>query len=144
VELQELRFVLSCDDSTLREDNQVDAFLKGVKDGLAAFGVSLLGMEKNPDNVRAAGFDNVEERVYKVPLGTWPRDQKMKTIGLYNRSMIYDGLQGISMGPFTRGLKWSTQEVETFLIGVRKALMDNSQHTYLPFHVVIGQKPMST
>jgi hypothetical protein len=105
-------------------------------------GVNLLGIEKNPENVRAAGFVNVEEQVYKVPVGTWPRNQKMKTIGLYNRSMIYDGLQGISMGPFTRGLKWSPQEVEIFLVGVKKTLVDNSQHTYLPFHVVIGQKPV--
>jgi hypothetical protein len=99
-------------------------------------------MRKNPDNLRTAGFVNIEERIYKVPLGTWPRDPKMKTIGLYNRSMIYDGLQGISMGPFTRGLNWSTLEVEAFLMGVRKALMDITQHTYLPFHVVLGQKPL--
>lgn len=136
--------MLGCDDGTLRPDSQLAAFLQNVKDGLAAFGVNLLGMEKNQENVRAAGFVNIDEQAFKVPVGTWPRNQKMKTIGLYNRSMIYDGLQGISMGPFTRGLKWTPQKVEVFLVGVRKALMDTSQHVYLPFHVVIGQKPLGS
>lgn len=45
----------------------------------------------------------------KVPLGVWPKDQTMKTIGLYNRIMIYDGLHGLAMGPFTRGLKWTPE-----------------------------------
>ena len=134
----------SCDDGTLPPQSYVVKFLQGVKDGLAAFSVNLLGMEKNQENVKAAGFVNVDEQAFKVPIGSWPRNQKMKTIGTYNRSMIYDGLQGISMGPFTRGLKWSAQEVEVFLVDVRKALMDRSQHSYLPFHVVIGQKPLST
>ena len=144
IELQELRFVASCDDGTLPPQSYVVKFLQGVKDGLAAFGVDLLGMQKNQENVKAAGFVSVDEQAFKVPIGSWPRNQKMKTIGTYNRSMIYDGLQGISMGPFTRGLKWSPQEVEVFLVDVRKALLDRSQHSYLPFHVVIGQKPHST
>ncbi|KAH8893673.1 S-adenosyl-L-methionine-dependent methyltransferase [Thozetella sp. PMI_491] len=141
IELQELRFVIMSDDGTLRDDSQLVKFIKGVKDGLATFGVDLLGMQKNAENAKAAGFDKVQEEAFKIPIGIWPRNTKMKTIGLYNRSMIYDGLQGISMGPFTRGLKWTPQEVEVFLVGVRKALLDSSQHAYLPFHVVIGQKP---
>ncbi|KAF7556943.1 hypothetical protein G7Z17_g988 [Cylindrodendrum hubeiense] len=111
IELQELRFVLECDDGTVRNDSQVLDFLNNVKKGLAEFGVDLLGMQKNKQNVLDAGFVNVEEEVLKVPLGVWPKDPKMKTIGLYNRSMIADGLHGISMGPFTRGLKWTPEEV---------------------------------
>ncbi|KAB5543128.1 S-adenosyl-L-methionine-dependent methyltransferase [Coniochaeta sp. 2T2.1] len=141
IELQELRFVLGCDDDTLKPDDPVAGFLNNIKEGLAQFGVNLLAMEKNPDNVREAGFTNVEERIFKVPLGVWPRNTKMKTVGLYNRSMIYDGLQGISMGPFTRGLKWSPEEVELYLVGIRKAVHNSGVHSYLPFHVTIGQKP---
>lgn len=133
--------MLQCDDKTVREDNQVAAFFQNVKDGLAAFNIDLLAMERNKELLRSAGFVNVEERVIKVPLGEWPKDPTMKTIGMYNRSMIYDGLHGLAMGPFTRGLKWSPESVEVFLVGVRKALMDSSQHGYIPFHVVMGQKP---
>lgn len=139
--MQELCFSLGCDDTTLRPDNQVTAFLDAVTRGLAALDVDLLGMRSNPQRLRSAGFAAVQETVFKVPLGTWPRDAKMKTVGLYNRSMVYDGLHGVAMGPLVRGLKWAPEEVEVFLVGVRKGLMDSSQHGYLPFHVVVGQKP---
>lgn len=141
VELQELRFILQCDDGTLRPDNQVVALLENIKGGLAAFGVDLLGMQKNKAILLEAGFVNVDEVVLKVPLGVWPKDQKMKTIGLYNRSCIWDGLHGLTMGPLTRGLKWMPEQVEMFNVGVRRALMDSSQHGYIPFHMVVGQKP---
>ena len=143
IELQELNYVTQCDDGTMKDDYIVGKFLNLVKDGLAAFGVDLLEMRKNAQLLRDAGFVNVEERVFKIPVGTWPRNKTMKLIGMYMRSVIYDGLQGISMGPFTRGLKWTPQEVEVFLIGVRKGLMDSSTHSYIPFHVVYGQKPVA-
>jgi hypothetical protein len=142
VELQELRFTLQCDDNTMRPNYAVESWFLSIKEGLAALGVNLLAMEDNQARARSAGFVNVVEKVFKVPLGVWPRDKNMKMVGLYNRSCIWDGLQGISMGPLTRGLHWSPQEVEVFLVGVRKALMDASYHVYLPFHVVYGQKPM--
>lgn len=68
----------------------------------------------------------------------------MKLIGLYNRTSIYDGLQGVSLGPFVRGWKWAPEEVGLFLIDVRKGLMDSSTHSYIPFHVVYGQKPVDS
>lgn len=119
----------------------VEKFLQLVKEGLAVFGVDLLSVTRNAQLLRDAGFVNIEEKVLKVPLGTWPKNKTMKMIGLYLRSVIYDGLQGIALGPFTRGMKWTPNEVEVFLVDVRKSLMDYRTHSYLPFHVVYGQKP---
>lgn len=141
IELQELQFILKCDDDTMKEGYVVEKFLQLVKEGLAVFGVDLLSVTRNAQLLRDAGFVNIEEKVLKVPLGTWPKNKTMKMIGLYLRSVIYDGLQGIALGPFTRGMKWTPNEVEVFLVDVRKSLMDYRTHSYLPFHVVYGQKP---
>lgn len=125
----------------MKDDYDVEKFLRFIKEGLAVFGVDLLACTGNAQRLRDAGFVNVEEKVLKIPLGTWPKNKTMKMIGLYLRSVIYDGLQGIALGPFVRGLKWSPDDVEVFLVDVRKSLMDASAHSYLPFHVVYGQKP---
>ncbi|KAK2008971.1 methyltransferase domain-containing protein [Colletotrichum eremochloae] len=141
VELQELRFHLQCDDGTVPPGYGYGRFVDLCMEGFRSFGIDPLGMERNAERLRASGFERVEEKVWKVPIGTWPRDQRLKTIGLYNRSMLIDALQAVSMAPLTRGLKWSAAEVEIFLIDVRKSLMDSSIHSYLTFHVVCGQKP---
>lgn len=98
-------------------------------------------MMRNKQLVLDAGFVNVEEKIFKIPIGTWPRNKTMKVIGLYMKAVINDGLHAIAVGPLTRGLKWSAEEVELYLIGVRKSLNDATTHSYLPFHVVYGQKP---
>ncbi|CZR69809.1 related to methyltransferase [Phialocephala subalpina] len=144
IEMQELLFTLNCDDGTMKEDYPTARFLQLIKEGLAVFGVDLLGVTRNAQLLHDAGFVNVETKVFKIPLGVWPKNRTMKLIGLYLRSVIYDGLQGIALGPLTRGLKWTPEDVELFLVDVRKSLMDASTHSYLPFHVVYGQKPLNT
>ncbi|WYZ35863.1 hypothetical protein EsH8_X_000510 [Colletotrichum jinshuiense] len=146
VELQELRFYLQCDDGSMPgpEEYGYGRFVDLCMAGFRSFGIDPLAIERNSELLRGCGFENVVEKVWKVPIGTWPRDPKLKTIGLYNRSMLVDALQAVSMAPLTRGLKWSASEVEIFLIDVRKSLMNTSIHSYLTFHVVYGQKPQGS
>jgi hypothetical protein len=126
----------------LKEDYDVQKWLRLIKEGLAAFGINLSSMVNNAQYLQDAGFVNIQSKVMKVPCGVWPKNQTMKMVGMYMRSVIYDGLQGISMGPFTRGLKWTPDEVELLLVDVRKSLFDISTHSYLPFHIYYGQKPL--
>lgn len=93
-----------------------------------------------------AGFVDVTEEVFEVPWGGWPKDTRLKTIGVWHlggSSMNTDersgvclrwieqlrmGLQGIAMALLTRSLGWSAAEVEVFLVGLRKELNDKSLH----------------
>jgi hypothetical protein len=139
--MQEMKFQIHCDDGTLRDDNQIVEYLRVVTKGLAAFNVDLLSMRHNLDRVKDASFVNATEKIFKLPVGSWPRDRNLKTVGVYNRSIFADGFQGIAMRPCTQGLGWSAVDVELFLVGVRKSLFDTKQHIYVPFHIVTAQKP---
>ncbi|KAM0550592.1 hypothetical protein ACHAPJ_008850 [Fusarium lateritium] len=141
IELPEFRWVYGCDDGTLRPDFTPPQMVDNIKAGLAKFGIEMHAAEKNEDRLRDAGFVNIRHEIKKVPVGPWPKDKNLKMIGLYNRSVIYDGLQAITMGPYTRGLGWTPEEVEIFLVRVRKDLMDPSVHSYVHFHSLCAQKP---
>ncbi|EHK39611.1 hypothetical protein TRIATDRAFT_231677 [Trichoderma atroviride IMI 206040] len=141
IELQELKFQVKCDDGTLREGNMIQNFYETMESALVHFNVDLLAMRHNKKNVTEAGFIDVTEIPFKIPIGTWPKDPRLKMVGLYNRSMIHDALYGVAARPFTRGLKWTLDELEVYLVDVRKELTDGSQHGYMPFNIVIGQKP---
>ena len=110
-------------------------------EGYGRFGVNALAMENNRALLENGGLVNVGERIWKVPIGAWPKDPTMKTVGIYNRSIIIDGLQGVGMAPLTRALKWSPEQVEVFLMDVRRSLMKSPAHAYYTFHCVYGQKP---
>jgi hypothetical protein len=44
------------------------------------------------------------------------------------------GLEGLSLGFFTRGLGWTKEEVEVFLVDVRKDMGDTKVHAYTPVY----------
>jgi hypothetical protein len=80
--------------------------------------------------------------IWKVPIGPWPRDPKLKTVGLYNLSTIAGALPSVSMAASTRAMDWTAMEVDAFLVDVRRSLMNPNIHSYYTFHSVFGQKTM--
>lgn len=53
-------------------------------------------------------------------------------LGMWALENIGNGLSGLSMALFTRGLGWSADELEVFLVDVRKDLKDRHIHSYWP------------
>lgn len=116
-------------------------YLGLISDGLASLGVNLNATLSLADMMRDAGFVNVTTRIFYIPIGAWPRNKALKMVGLFWRAILLDGAQSIALGPLTRGLKRSREEVEMRLVEVRKAYMDEWVRSHMPLHIVYGQKP---
>ncbi|RBR23679.1 uncharacterized protein FIESC28_03475 [Fusarium coffeatum] len=72
---------------------------------------------------------------------SWPRDPKYKEMGLWNYENLGNGASGLSLALFTRALGWTPEEVEVFLVDVRKDMKNKNIHGWWPIHVVYGRKP---
>lgn len=57
-----------------------------------------------------AGFENVVETRYKMPVGPWSSDPKLKEVGRWHRLECFEGIEGWSMALLTRvmGVCYST------------------------------------
>lgn len=77
-----------------------------------------------------AGFVDVEEHILKLPVGPWPKNKRLKNIGLFEMVNMDEGLEGLTIMLFTRALKWTQEEVQLFLTQVRKDAKDKSIHSY--------------
>lgn len=51
----------------------------------------------NEDLIREAGFIDVQKQTFKVPVGPWPRDPKMKELGQWNKLFCLEGLESWSL-----------------------------------------------
>ncbi|KAK0708567.1 S-adenosyl-L-methionine-dependent methyltransferase [Lasiosphaeris hirsuta] len=144
LELQELHFAPQCDDNSLTPQmpyafRDYIAFLDA---GLRALGSELHAVRTLPEDLHAAGFEDVEAATHKCPLGLWPRDRRLRLCGLFLRTAVMDGLRGLSRRPLI-ALGWTQLQIEMFLVDVRKAVMDTKVHAYFGFHVVYGRKPLA-
>ncbi|APA09101.1 hypothetical protein SS1G_02992 [Sclerotinia sclerotiorum 1980 UF-70] len=88
-----------------------------------------------------AGFVDVHDQIYKVPIGRWPKDKRLKEIGMYYQAQCLDAVEPISMALFTRVLGYSFEEAQVMMVGPRKDMKNPLNHVYMKFHFVYGRKP---
>ncbi|OQD75097.1 hypothetical protein PENDEC_c008G04625 [Penicillium decumbens] len=70
-----------------------------------------------------AGFVNVQEVVYKLPQGPWPKDPKLKELGKYHQLNMLEAMPPYTYALFTRMLRWERVEIEALLAGVRRGML---------------------
>jgi len=80
--------------------------------------------------MKDAGFENVQEKRIKLPLGSWPADPKWKTIGQYNLIATEQGLEGFALYVLTNVHGWGLEETQVYLASVRKELHNRKNHAY--------------
>ncbi|PMD32988.1 S-adenosyl-L-methionine-dependent methyltransferase, partial [Hyaloscypha variabilis F] len=94
-----------------------------------------MGMDFDPTPkvkgwLEEVGFENVllESRV--IPVGPWPKNRKLKTLGAYYLSHMLDGgMENYSMMLFTKG-GWEATSVHALLGKVKAELKDPGMHTF--------------
>lgn len=53
-------------------------------------------------HIEQAGFVNVVEEVFKIPLGGWPADRKLRELGLWALLGFDTGAEGYNLATLTR------------------------------------------
>lgn len=83
--------------------------------------------------IEEAGFVDVQEKLYKCPIGGWPKDPILKDAGKVNREHWRSGVEGWAMFLLTRfgaPTPWSPEEVRVYVAKVRNELQDPKKHIY--------------
>jgi hypothetical protein len=81
--------------------------------------------------LEAAGFTDIQEQVIMAPYNSWPADPHHKEIGRWYNLGITEGLEALSLAPFTRVFRWdATQHVKPLVAEVRKQICNRKIHAY--------------
>ncbi|KAF4614411.1 hypothetical protein G7Y89_g15325 [Cudoniella acicularis] len=141
MESQEIMSTLCCDDGTMPPDYPFLEWNRYLEDAAMQAGRSIRIANKMKRWYSEAGFMDVQEKTFKLPINPWPRDKHLNTLGKMQEDNWMAGLAGISMGLFSRIFCWSKTEIEVYLVNVRKSISDKRVHAYHRVHVVWGRKP---
>ncbi|KAH8696251.1 S-adenosyl-L-methionine-dependent methyltransferase [Talaromyces proteolyticus] len=120
----------------------MDEWTKLVVKGLKKIGVEPEPGPKLEGWLKDAGFTNVHEKVLPIPVGVWPKNKQLKEIGALDYHQFLEGLEGISLHLFTNTAGWKPEEVQVFLVNVRKDLKNPRFQAQHNLHVVYAQKPL--
>ncbi|KAJ3516590.1 hypothetical protein NM208_g14824 [Fusarium decemcellulare] len=129
------------DDDTAKEATNAQFWLKTLIDGLAQFGKPLDCAIGWKEKMEAAGFFNVQQEIRKVPVGSWPKDPKLKELGKFQGIQQMKAVESYTPAVFGRILGWSNEEAQVLIAKVRKELTDPKIHLYIPVYFVWGKRP---
>ncbi|KAL2171975.1 hypothetical protein VTG60DRAFT_1034 [Thermothelomyces hinnuleus] len=140
-EFQCVTGVLGCDDDSLPEDSPMRKFLDALYDSTHIFGTPIDDPTRWKGWLEQRGFEDVTEVIYKMPCNPWPKDQRLKLVGAFEMENLLQGLSGMVTRLFVKTLNWTPEQVQLFLVDVRREIKNRNLHVYWPFYVVYARKP---
>ncbi|KAI8256683.1 Secondary metabolism regulator LAE1 [Colletotrichum sp. SAR 10_98] len=141
LELDEFDIFPDCDDDTFTGDLAISKALGLLAEAMARIGRAFQSVPELRQMMIDVGFQDVHFRQYKWPINTWPKDPKYKELGMWENENLNMGFEGFLMGPLTRILDWTPEEVQVLLIDVRRDLHNRNVHAYWPVYSLWGRKP---
>lgn len=93
--------------------------------------------------LQAAGFIDIQETIIRAPLNGWPSDPHQKSIGRWYNLGLTDGLDAMSLAPFTRVNRWNANEhVRPLVKEVKKEIAKSKVHAYHNMYVGFSGNPV--
>ncbi|KEZ45805.1 hypothetical protein SAPIO_CDS1620 [Scedosporium apiospermum] len=135
--------VLQCDDDSVPSDSHFQAMSDNLMTACNNFGTPVDDPMRWKGWFEDRGFENVTERIFKLPCNPWPRDKRLKLVGAWEQHNLLNNLEGMLMRLFHKGLGWSEDEILLFSAMLRKDIKNLGFHAYWPFITVYGRKPLS-
>ncbi|KAI3556241.1 UMTA [Colletotrichum abscissum] len=141
-EIQEGDFVIKADDDTLPPEKPLAQFTSLIREAAEKFGRRFAPIPEMREAMVDVGFENVVQQDFKWPSNPWPKDDHYKRIGEWNFHNFVDAAEAMALAPLTRVHNWTKEEVQVFLVGVRKDMRDKTIHSYMPIYTLVGRKPL--
>ncbi len=100
-----------------------------IVDGAAKAGRPWTRVKEYKNWMKEIGYVDIKEKALHWPINTWPRDTHLKRLGLWFQHDFLEGLNS-TRAVLTRGLGWSSEKVDAFLVNVRNDVKNRNVHAY--------------
>lgn len=142
MEMQEHECWLNSDDDTMKQAKWCQEWIRNVDEASSKIGKRLNVAHLHRQWMIDAGFSDVSEDVYKIPIGSWPKNKALKELGRVQRVQMIEAVPTFSLAYYTRILGYSYDQAQAMIAGVRAEMMDKKLHLYLKWHFVRGRRPL--
>ncbi|KAK5049303.1 hypothetical protein LTR84_004232 [Exophiala bonariae] len=133
-------FMLRCDDKSLDKVSSIKQWLSLLHQAAGLAGRPLNVASKHKEWMKHCGFACIEEEKFRLPIGTWMDDPKMKAIGQLMRVQMALAVPSWTMALFTRHLGWSAVSVESFIENVLKEILSVERGLYISWYRTSGRR----
>ncbi|KAH7174850.1 S-adenosyl-L-methionine-dependent methyltransferase [Fusarium flagelliforme] len=88
-----------------------------------------------------AGFEDVQERVHRIPIGPWAKDEKLKELGKFELTHMQMSVESHTPALFTRVWNYSQDQVMVLMEGVKREFRLRDLRLITSYRFITGRKP---
>jgi hypothetical protein len=115
MESQEILSAPSCDDNTIAEDWPFNEWHEYGDQAATRAGRPIKIARRLKEWYEQAGFVDVQENIFKIPINPRPREKHMRPLGAMWEENLLSGLSGFGMAHYRRNLFWTKDQIEVCL-----------------------------
>lgn len=131
IEQVEIDLQPRCDDGTLEAESPLVKWYNYLAEATERVSRPIAYQHNTRQMLQSAGFIDIQETVIRAPLNSWPADPHQKEIGRWYNLGITEGLEAMSLAPFTRVFRWHADEhVRPYIESVRRQICSKKIHAY--------------
>ncbi|KAI5796101.1 S-adenosyl-L-methionine-dependent methyltransferase [Pyronema domesticum] len=130
MEISEHRMSVHCDDGTMKPDNGTKAFIETLRTTLVKIGRLHPDVEFLKTLLAKVGFEDIHAKQVKEPVGPWPKDPKMKSLGAMVLLNADTYAESLGMAAFTRVLGVDPEKAHGICNAARLATRNKNNHMY--------------
>jgi len=112
MESQEIMFTPTCEDGSMPPDWPFLDWTILSDEASEKGGTPLTIANKLKGWYEEAGFVDVREEVFKMPMNEWPLEPRLKKLGAVNELNWLAGIAGFTYKPFQNVLGWTKDQIE--------------------------------
>lgn len=141
VEIAETRVGMYSDDGTMADDNAAKVFCEKLAEALAITGRPVPKQGDLDNMLLTAGFVDITPRNVKHPWGPWPKEKRLKEVGMMMLLQGETAFSSYGMAAFTRILGYSTEEAQKFCDEAYASTKNKNCHMHSIHYIAYGRKP---
>ncbi|KAJ9218230.1 hypothetical protein DTO166G4_96 [Paecilomyces variotii] len=89
-----------------------------------------------------AGFTEIHVQKYLLPMGPWPKEEHLKSLGMWNLLQASTGFEASALAVLTRYENWTPSDVVHLAEKAKLDARDRNIHALFDFYVVYGRRPL--
>ncbi|KAK7428821.1 hypothetical protein QQZ08_004591 [Neonectria magnoliae] len=143
IEMQEYdAWIFSDDDSCDRAPWTME-WVEKLDSGSKMFGKQINVAKYHKQWMIDAGFEDVEERVHRIPIGPWAKDPALKELGRFELTHMQMSVESHTPALFTRVWNYSQDQVMVLMEGVKREFRSRDLRLITTYRFITGRKPES-
>lgn len=128
LELKEFDVNMFSDDGSVKPDSAGKKYFNTLIEAATKAGQKMDDTARLAGRVKDAGFVDIQEKNYKVPCGTWPKDKRYREIGMWTKEISQTGAEAYGLALFTRVLGMNEEDAKKLCNGYVQDLENKSIH----------------